>query len=128
MKLLRLLRAAWEIQAICSDRGESGVLSLLDSVDEATRAKMLQLLDAVSQHGIPRNIEKARHLEGEIWELKPGPLRILFFMRPGRLIILTQGFRKKNKAATRAEIATATRLMKQYLEDEQHAQLEVRDP
>ena len=57
-----------------------------------------------------------KHIEGEIWELRPLRNRILFFGYDGNKIILLSHFIKKTQKTPQREIDKAKRLMKDHKE------------
>ena len=57
-----------------------------------------------------------RHLDGDIWELRPLKDRILFFAYDGNNIILLSCFKKMTQKTPPREIKKANKLMKDYIE------------
>ena len=57
-----------------------------------------------------------KHLEDEIWELRPLRNRILFFAYDGKTFILLSHFIKKTQKTPRKEIETAKKLLSDYKE------------
>ena len=57
-----------------------------------------------------------KHIEGEIWELRPIPNRILFAVVNDRRIILLHYFRKKTQKTPRNEIEQAKREYREWVE------------
>ena len=56
-----------------------------------------------------------KHLEDGIWELRPTPERILFFMDDGGTFVLLHHFCKKTQKTPSQEIRTAKNRKKDYL-------------
>ena len=54
---------------------------------------------------MPENVTK--HLDEDIWELRPGNNRILFFYYKNGIFILLHQFRKKTQKTPRREIERA---------------------
>lgn len=52
-----------------------------------------------------------KHIEGDLWELRPGRNRILYVLINERKIIILHGFLKKDKAQQQKEIKKAQREM-----------------
>ena len=63
-------------------------------------------------NGLPANISK--HLEDEIWELRPGNCRILYFYYGNRRFVLLHCFRKKTQKTPKREIMKAKKKMLDY--------------
>lgn len=72
----------------------------------------IQLLQENGTH-LPNNITK--HIVGNIWELRPGNNRILYFLDENTSFILLHVFRKKTQKTPRREIETAKRKCNDYL-------------
>ena len=62
--------------------------------------------------GLPANISK--HLEDEIWELRPGSCRILYYYYGNRRFVLLHYFRKKTQKTPKREIMKAKKKMFDY--------------
>lgn len=54
---------------------------------------------------LPNNITK--HLQGEIWELRPGSNRVLYFYFENNTYVLLHMFKKKTQKTPKAEIEKA---------------------
>lgn len=76
-------------------------------------------LDLLKKHGFEANKYKnklIKSIDGEIYELRPGNNRILFFYydRNGNFVLL-HGFRKKTKKTPELEKKNARKQMKEYI-------------
>ncbi|WP_029201598.1 type II toxin-antitoxin system RelE/ParE family toxin [Oribacterium sp. NK2B42] len=104
--------------------GHSDIQEFLDSL----RVKAASVKDARIQYGqIARCIELlqengtnlpvqiAKHLDEEIWELRPGDNRVLFFYFNEGTYVLLHHFRKKTQKTPPREIARAKSEMKDYI-------------
>ena len=104
--------------------GHSDIQEFLDSL----RVKAVSVKDARIQYGqIARCIELlqengtnlpvqiAKHLDEEIWELRPGDNRVLFFYFNEGTYVLLHHFRKKTQKTPPREIARAKSEMKDYI-------------
>jgi len=97
---------------------------------ESLITSMVHLLEQrVPFHGPPKNIEKYRKLQGEIWEFKAaqkrGPgLRIPCF-RDGNNYICTHAFLKDQQKAPPREIATAKRIYEEYQQAKEAGQITI---
>lgn len=104
--------------------GYSDILEFLDSL----RIKAASVKDAKIQYGqaarciellqengtnLPTQI--AKHLDDEIWELRPGDNRVLFFYFDHGTYVLLHHFRKKTQKTPPREIARAKAEMKDYI-------------
>ena len=104
--------------------GHSNIQEFLDSL----RVKAASVKDARIQYGqIARCIELlqengtnlpvqiAKHLDEEIWELRPGDNRVLFFYFNEGTYVLLHHFRKKTQKTPPREIDRAKSEMKDYI-------------
>ncbi len=104
--------------------GHSDIQEFLDSL----RVKAASVKDARIQYGqIARCIELlqengtnlpvqiAKHLDEEIWELRPGDNRVLFFYFNEGTYVLLHHFRKKTQKTPPREIDRAKSEMKDYI-------------
>jgi hypothetical protein len=102
---------------VLEDGGACQVRDFFDEIEMTARAefqKLVRLIDRISEHGTIRNEQKFKLLQDKIWEFKtPGGVRLLCFFDSGRLVILTNGFKKKKDYA--AEISRAVVLRGRYL-------------
>lgn len=62
---------------------------------------------------LPENITK--HIEEDIWELRPGNNRIFYFYHTDNTFVLLHQFRKKTKKTPKQEIAIAKRRREDYI-------------
>jgi phage-related protein len=116
----------FEIEFYENASGERPVEQFLDKLKTAAvtnKAERMRLnkivshMDALAEHGtwIGRKITK--HLDGEIWELRPFDDRVLyFFVKDNRTFVLLHHFVKKTQKTPPREIETAKRRMADYIE------------
>ena len=94
--------------------GDSELWDFLDDLQQkAARNKdariqhrqIAQYIQLLEDHGVQPNITK--HLEDDIWELRPGKNRILFFYHKNDTYVLLHHFRKRTPKTPRREIEKA---------------------
>ena len=78
--------------------------------------KIQDYLNVLKANGTRAGLPYVRHLDGDIWELRPLKDRILFFGYDGNNIILLSHFRKMTQKTPPREIKKANKLMKDYIE------------
>lgn len=78
--------------------------------------KINDYLEALRIHGTYLGKPYIKHLDGEIWELRPLKNRILFFGYYGNQFVLLSHFIKKTQKTPKKEIDKAKRLMQDYKE------------
>ncbi len=87
--------------------------------DKDSRINLTKIRDyvkALSLYGKALGEPYIKHIEGEIWELRPLRNRIFFFGYDGDQFILLSHFIKKTQKTPQREIDKAKRLMNDYLE------------
>ncbi len=92
---------------------------LADSKSKDSRIKLTKIreyIKALSINGtlLPENYVK--HLDGEIWELRPLRDRILFAAVQGRRFVLLHSFMKQTQKTPAREIARAKRALEDFIE------------
>lgn len=95
------------------------IIKLSEKNDKNSRINLNKIRDYVkilSEYGTRAGEPYVKHLDGEIWELRPLRNRILFFGYDGNRIILLSHFIKKTQKTPRREIDKAQRLMNDYAE------------
>lgn len=78
--------------------------------------KINDYIEALSKHGKALGEPYIKHLDGEIWELRPLQDRILFATLIGNSFLLISHFVKKTQKTPPREIEKAKRLLKEYTE------------
>lgn len=73
----------------------------------------IQLLANNGTH-LPNNITK--HIENDLWELRPGNNRVLYFYFKNNTFVLLHHFRKKTQKTPKSEIEKAFREIADYKE------------
>ena len=92
----------------------SGFLNGLGANKQREAARMTALLDRVAAHGPRQGTAKCHQIQGDIWELIHGQLRILFAHDGHQLIVCTTGFIKKSQKTPKKEIKRAERILKEF--------------
>ena len=78
--------------------------------------KIIEYLELLEKHGTWLGEPHVKHIEGDIWELRPLSNRIIFFhWKDGKLIMLHHFLKKTQKTPPR-EIEQAKRNQKDFLE------------
>ncbi len=78
--------------------------------------KIITYIRVLQEYGTRAGMPYMRHLDGDIWELRPQPERVLFFYCQQNKFILLHHFRKKSQKTPKKEIDCAKRRAKDYNE------------
>lgn len=113
----------YEIHFYCDLNGNEPVKEyvkkLASKTDKDSRIKLNKIRDYVkilSEHGTRAGEPYMKHIEGNIWELRPLRDRIFFFSWNGNSFILLHQFMKKTQKTPKKEIEQAQRNMNDFLE------------
>lgn len=78
--------------------------------------KILTYIKELEKHGTRLGYPFVRHIEGDLWELRPLSTRVFFFYWKDNKFILLHHFEKKTKKTPPKEIKRALREMKDWKE------------
>lgn len=76
--------------------------------------KILTYIRLLQEYGTRAGLPYVKHVEGDIWELRPQPERVLFFSYNGDKFVLLHHFRKKTQKTPKKEIECAKRRANEY--------------
>ena len=106
----------WQIVFYEDHRSKSPVLEFINKLSAKDRAKISNDLRLLEQFGPNLGMPHARHIEGKLWELRPGDNRLFYFLYLDGKFVILHGFRKQTMKTPEKEIATALRRMNELLE------------
>ena len=103
--------------------GESPVFDYIHKLEASkakdSRIKLSRIIDDIkmlSKRGTAAGMPFLRHLDGDIWELRPTRDRILFAGVFGDTFVLLHHFVKKTQKTPRQEIERAKRELQDFLD------------
>lgn len=105
--------------------GHSEIIEYLDKLkDEAetnknariNRGKILSYLSALSEYGTRIGSPAVKHIDGNLWELRPLRNRIFFFYWKDSKFVLVHHYIKKSQKAPKRELEKARNNIKDFLE------------
>ena len=105
-------------------RGRSELLEFLEGLrlrsasDKDSRIQYKQILlyiELLQTKGTNLPVEVAKHISDDIWELRPGNNRVLYFYNGHKTFVLLHHFRKKTNKTPRREIEKAEAEKVDYL-------------
>jgi phage-related protein len=95
------------------------LLALSKRTDKDSRINHNKINDYITLlriHGLALREPYIKHLDGDIWELRPLRNRVLFFGHDGNEFVLLHHFIKKTQKTPQTEIDQAKRNMKDFIE------------
>lgn len=90
--------------------------SLIDKSARINREKILAYMKALSEYGTRIGKPIVKHIDGNLWELRPLSNRIFFFYWKDNKFVMVHHFIKKSQKTPKKEIEQARRNMKDYIE------------
>ena len=78
--------------------------------------KIYEYLNVLSQYGTIAGMPYVKHIDGDIWELRPTNDRVFFFYWKDKQYLMLHQFIKKTNKTPQREIEQAKRNMADYLE------------
>ena len=101
----------WEIEYFETANGRRPVQEFVDSLDARSKAKIARTLDLLEQFGVKLGMPYAKHVEGDMWELRirvgSNQYRIIYFLFTGGAFILLHGFMKKSGQIPQRDLRAA---------------------
>jgi phage-related protein len=128
MKLLIVRDGEWRVLAVCTERGDCDLLDFLEGLDGKLVKdgdRLLRLLQRIADEGIPRNTEISHKLDGDVWELIQGDLRLLYFRDRGRVVVCSHALVKRGRKVPRGDVDQAQARCNAYRTAREAGTLEV---
>jgi len=104
----------WVIEFYKDEKGSEPVVNFIENLQPREQAKIIWMIDLLEKTGVNLSDPYTKHIEGALWELRPGHLRVLYFLEK-RTFVLLHAFRKKAKKLPVSEKEIALRRMADYL-------------
>lgn len=107
------------------ENGKSSIAEMLDDLNVKARSskehrvrlkKISEYVELLKAFGTRAGLPSTRHLEGDIWELRPTNDRILFAHWKDNQFVLLHHFVKKSQKTPQREINQAKRNLNKFLE------------
>ena len=86
--------SVWKVEFYKTARGDSPPREYVDSLNDEDRAKIARFLGLLRDLGTAISMPYAKHLTGDLWELRPHPHRLLYVAVQGRRFYILHAFRK----------------------------------
>lgn len=111
------INAPWQVGFYQDHRGQSPVLNFINDLPAADRARIDLAIRLLKEFDTALRLPHARPLRDQVWELRPGGVRLLYFAYINRQFVILHGFRKTTYRTPEREIETAIRRMNEILEE-----------
>lgn len=115
----------FEIEFYADKNGNEPVKKLIEQLQQKSKTskadrirvdKIFTYLRVLERKGTRAGLPFVRHIDGDIWEMRPLRDRILFFYWNNNTFVLLHHFVKKTQKIPKREIAQAKRNMQEHLE------------
>ena len=107
----------WSIVFYKDHRGKCPPLEFIEELPVMEQAKIRNALRLLQEFGTNFSMPHAKPIQGKLWELRPGGIRLFYFAYIEQQFVILHGYRKQSQKAPSGEIAIALR-RKQELMDE----------
>ena len=107
----------WSIVFYKDHRGKCPPLEFIEELPAMEQAKIRNALRLLQEFGTNLSMPHAKPIQGKLWELRPGGIRLFYFAYIEQQFVILHGYRKQSQKAPGGEIAIALR-RKQELMDE----------
>lgn len=93
---------------------DPSVKKFLKRLSRKERAKVTEYLDLFTEYKFELDARYLKKVTQMIWELRPGSLRLFFFIKYNNQIII-HAMKKKSQRITKKTITTLEQKMKEYV-------------
>lgn len=108
----------WNIVFYTDHRGKCPPLEFIEELPVMEQAKIRNALRLLRDFGTALGMPHAKPIQGKLWELRPGGVRLFYFAFIDRQFVILHGYRKQSKKAPEGEIAIALRRMEELLNED----------
>ena len=108
--------APWRVGYYRDHRGKSPILEFINILSASDTARVIATVELLLEFGVNLGMPHARPLRDCIWELRAGPIRLLYFADVERRFVILHAFRKTTQKTPDHEIETALRRMRELKE------------
>ena len=114
----------YNIEFYTSKNGKSDIFDFLEDLrlqshtskdSRIQYGQITRYIELLQTNGTNLPVEITKHLEDEIWELRPGNNRVFFFYYDNGTYVLLHHYRKKSQKTPSREIKKAKSEMKDYI-------------
>jgi phage-related protein len=107
----------WSIVFYKDHRGKCPPLEFIENLPVMEQAKIRNALRLLQEFGTNLSMPHAKPIQGKLWELRPGGIRLFYFAYIEHQFVILHGYRKQSQKAPVDEIAIALRRMQELLDE-----------
>jgi len=98
-------------------RGKCPPLEFIEELPVMEQAKIRNALRLLQEFGTNLGMPHAKPIQGKLWELRPGGIRLFYFAYIEQQFVILHGYRKQSTKAPSREIVTALRRMEELMDE-----------
>lgn len=106
----------WNIVFYKDHHGKCPPLEFIESLPIIEQAKIRNTFRLLQEFGVRLGMPHAKPIKGKLWELRPGGIRIFYFVFINKQFVILHGYRKQSFKTPKQEILIALRRMEDYLD------------
>lgn len=103
----------WRITFYEDQRARRPVLDFINTLPKSEQAKIYNTFRLLAEFGTALGMPHARRIQGKLWELRPGGIRLFYFVYVQHQFVVLHGFRKQTNQTPKSEIEIALRRMQE---------------
>ena len=107
----------WSIVFYTDHRGKCPPLEFIEELPVMEQAKIRNALRLLQEFGTNLSMPHAKPIQGKLWELRPGGIRLFYFAYIEQQFVILHGFRKQSQKAPGGEIEIALRRMQELMDE-----------
>ena len=107
----------WSIVFYKDHRGKCPPLEFIEKLPVMEQAKVRNALRLLQEFGTGLDMPHAKPIQGKLWELRPGGVRLFYFAYINQQFVIVHGYRKQGMKASEREIAAALRRMEELMSE-----------
>jgi len=109
----------WTLEFYSDHRGREPALEYIENQTTTDQAHIAHYMALLQDLGVRISEPYAKHVAGKLWELRPQPHRLIYFMFTGRRIVILHAFRKTSNKTRRRDIDIARKRMHDFIDREE---------
>lgn len=107
----------WNIAFYKDKRGKCPPLEFIENLPVVDQAKIRNALRLLQEFGTNLSMPHAKPIQGKLWELRPGGIRLFYFVFIEQTFVILHGYRKKSMKMPSREMEIALRRMAELWEE-----------
>jgi len=106
----------WKIEFYKDNRKNKPVGEFLKGLNRREKLKAYRMIDLLEELGTDICMPHARKIQKNLFELRPGNIRVMYFIGRDNTFILVYAFRKKGRKTPENDIVKAIKRRQKYFE------------